>query len=133
MGIFISQSKYIKEMLKKFGMEDCAPVSTPLIIGYNLNKDDESPKENQTLYNSMIGILLYVKTSRPNIMQTVVLVARFQYTPKETQVQAVKRIFRYLKGTLKFGLWYSRSKEFSLTSCTYVYWEGSIDDKKSIV
>jgi hypothetical protein len=130
-GIFISQTKYIKEMLKKFGMEDCAPVSTPMITGCKLRKDDESPEENQTLYRSMIGNLLYVTTSRPDIMQAVGLVARFQSAPKETHVQAVKRIFRYLKGTLDFGLWYSRSKDFTLTTYTDADWEGSIDDKKS--
>jgi hypothetical protein len=130
-GIFISQTKYIKEMLKKFRMEDCAPVSTPMITGCKLRKDDESPKANQTLYRSMIGSLLYVTTSRPYIMQAIGLVARFQSAPKETHVQAVKRIFRYLKGTLDFVLWYSRSKDFTLTTYTDADWEGSIDDKKS--
>jgi hypothetical protein len=96
-----------------------------------LSKDDESTKENQTLYRSMIDILPYVTTSRPNIMQAIGLVARFQCTPKETHVQEVKRIFIYLKGTLDFGLWYSRSKDFTLTTYTYANWEGSIDDKKS--
>jgi hypothetical protein len=79
----------------------------------------------------MIGSLLYVTTSRPNIMQAVGLVAIFQSTPKETHVQEVKRIFRYLKGTLDFGLWYSRSKDFTLTTYTYADWAQSIDDKKS--
>jgi hypothetical protein len=102
-----------------------------MITGCKLSKDDESPEENQTLYRSMIGNLLYVTTSRPDIMQAVGLVARFQSTPKETHVQAVKRIFRYLKGTLDFGLWYSRSKDFTLTTYTDADWVGSIDDKKS--
>ena len=77
-GIFISQSKYIKEMLKKFGMEDCKPVSTPMITGCKLSKDDESKEVDQKLYRSMIGSLLYVTTSRLDVMQVVGLVARFQ-------------------------------------------------------
>ena len=64
-------------------------------------------------------------------MQGVGLVARFQSTPKETHVQEIKIIFRYLKGTLDFGFWYSRSKYFTLTTYTNAYWEGSIDEKKS--
>ena len=92
-GIFISQTKYIKEMLKKFGMEDCKPISTPMITGYKLRKYDESKEVDQRLYRSMIGSLLYVTTSRPYVMQAVGQVARFQATPKETHVLEVKRIF----------------------------------------
>jgi hypothetical protein len=66
----------------------------------------------------MIGSLLYVTTPRTNIMQAIGMVARFQATPKETHVQAVKRIFRYLKGTLDFGLWYPRSNELTLVEYT---------------
>jgi hypothetical protein len=100
-------------MLKKFGMEGCAPVSTPMVTGCKLRKEDESKEANQTLYRSMIGILLYVTDSRPDIMQEVGLVGRFQDAPKETHVQAVKKIFRYLKGTLDFGLWYPTCTKFT--------------------
>jgi hypothetical protein len=75
---------------------------TPMVTGCKLSKDDESLEENQTLYMSMIGSLLYVTTSRPDIMQAIGLVAQFQAASKETHVQAVKRIFKYLKGTLDF-------------------------------
>jgi hypothetical protein len=95
-GIFILQAKYVKEMLKKFIMEYCSPVSTPMVTGCKLRKDDESSKANQTLYRSMIGSLLYVTTSRPDSMQTVGLVALFQVVPKETHMEALKIIFRYL-------------------------------------
>jgi hypothetical protein len=72
-----------------------------------------------------------VTTSRPDIMQEVGLVARFQVAPKETHVQEVKRIFRYLKGTLDFGLWYPTGKNFTLTTYTDADWAGSVDDRKS--
>jgi hypothetical protein len=130
-GIFISQTKYIKEMLKKFKMEDCKPVSTPMITGCKLSKDDESPEADHTMYRSMIGILLYVTASRPDVMQVVGLVARFQSAPKESHVVAVKRILRYLKGTMDFGLWYPKGEDFTLTTYTDADWAGSVDDRKS--
>lgn len=103
-GIFISQSKYIKKMLKKFGMEDCKLVSTPMTTGCKLSKDDKLKEVDQKLYRSMIGSLLYVTASRPDVMHVVGLVARFQDNPKETHVLAIKRIFRYLKETTELGL-----------------------------
>jgi hypothetical protein len=121
-NFFSSKLSFLKIKLKKFKMEDCALVNTPMITGCKLRKDDESLEENQTLYRSMIGSLLYVTTSRSDIMQVVGLVARFQVAPKETHVQAVKIIFKYLKGTLDFNLWYSRGEYFTLT--TYTMWIG---------
>jgi hypothetical protein len=76
-GIFISQTKYFREMLKKFEMEDCKLVSTPMVNGCNLNKEDESKETDQSMYMSMIDNLLYVTSTRPNIMQVIGLVGRF--------------------------------------------------------
>lgn len=92
-GTFISQSKYIKQMHKKIQMEDCKLVSTPMVTCCKLSKDDASNEVDQKLYRSMIGSLLYVTTSRPNVMQVVEVVSIFQFAPKETHVQAIKRIF----------------------------------------
>jgi hypothetical protein len=75
--IFISQTKYIKELLKKFGMEDCKTISTLMVTGFKLSKDDESKEADQRLYRSMIGIILYVTTSRPDVMQELGQVAIF--------------------------------------------------------
>ena len=97
-------------MLNKFGMEDCKPVNTPMITGCKLCKEDESREVDKNLYKSMIGSLLFVGTSRPDIMQVVGLATWFQSAPKETHVQVVKMIFRYLKGTLDLGLWYPIGK-----------------------
>jgi hypothetical protein len=98
-GIFISQTKYIKEMLKRFGIEDCKLVITPMQTSCKLSKDDDSKSTDQRQYRSMIGSLLYVTTSRPDVMQAIGQVAPFQEARKESHVLAVKRIFRYLKGT----------------------------------
>jgi hypothetical protein len=97
-GIFISQTKYIREMIKRFGMEDCKPVITPMQTSCKLRKDDDSKSTDQRQYMSMIDNLLYVTTSRLDVMEIVGHVARFQAVPKESHVVAVKRIFRYLKG-----------------------------------
>jgi hypothetical protein len=115
-GIFISQTKYIKEMLKRFGMEDCKPVITPMQASCRLSKDDDSKSTDQMKYRSMIGSLLYVTTSGPDVMQVVGKVERFQAAPKKSHVLAVKRIFRYLKGTEESGLWYPKGKDLSLIS-----------------
>jgi hypothetical protein len=98
-GIFISQTKYIRKMLKRFRMEECKPVTTPMQTSCKLRKDDDSNYTDYTQYRSMIGSLLYVKTSKPDVMQAVGQVAQFQSKPNESHVLAVKRIFRYLKGT----------------------------------
>jgi hypothetical protein len=82
-GIFISQMKYIREMIKSFGMEDCKPVITPMQTSCKLSKDDDSKSTDQRKYRSMIGNLLYVTTSKPNVMQAIGQVARFQESPKE--------------------------------------------------
>ena len=93
-GIFISQTKYIREMLKRFRMEDCKPVITPMKTSCKLRNNDDSKSTDQRQYKTMIGSLLYVTTSIPYVMQAVGQVARFQVAPKESHVLAVKRIFR---------------------------------------
>ncbi|GJT17029.1 retrovirus-related pol polyprotein from transposon TNT 1-94 [Tanacetum coccineum] len=107
-GIFFNQSKYIKEMLKKFGLEDSKPMKTPMSSDTKLTKDEECESVDSTKYRGMIGSLLYLTASRPNIMFSVCLYARFQEAPKTSYLEAVKRIFRYIKGTTHLGLWYPK-------------------------
>jgi hypothetical protein len=109
-GIFISQGKYLREMLKRFQMEYSKPVGTPMVTGCKLSKDDDSPDVDQSSYRSMIGSLLYITTSRPDIMQVVRMVGRYQAAPKHSHLQDVKRIFKYLKETMTYGLWYPRNQ-----------------------
>jgi hypothetical protein len=90
-GIFISQEKYLKEILKKFQMEDSSTVSTPMVVGCKLSKDDISPDVDQRTYRSMIGSLLYITTSRPDIMQAVGMVGRFQSAPKQSHLVAYQK------------------------------------------
>jgi hypothetical protein len=85
-------------------MEDSSPISTPMVVGCKLNKDDISPDVDQRTYFSMIGSLLYMTTSRPDIMQAVGMVGRYQFAPKQIHLVAITRIFKYLKGTITYGL-----------------------------
>jgi hypothetical protein len=118
-------------MLKKFQMEDSSPVSTPMVVGCKLSKDDISPDVDQRTYRSMIDSLLYITTSCPNIMQAVGMVGRYQSTPKQSHLVAIKRIFKYLKGTITYGLWYPKNHNFQLTAYSDVDWENFVDERKS--
>jgi len=103
-GIFISQSKYILELLKKFGAENSKPLKTPMSPSTKLDKDEKGVTVDQKKYRGIIGSLLYLTASRPDIMFSVCLCARFQSNPKESHLKATKRILRYLSHTHKFGL-----------------------------
>ena len=107
-GIFFNQSKYIKEMLKKFGLEESKPMKTPMSSDTKLTKEEACESVDSTKYRGMIGSLLYLTASRPDIMFSVCLCARFQEDPKTSHLEAVKRIFRYIKGTTHLGLWYPK-------------------------
>ncbi|GJR61496.1 hypothetical protein Tco_1503658 [Tanacetum coccineum] len=106
--ILFNQSKYIKEMLKKFRLEDSKPTKMPMSTEIKLTKYDEADSVDSSKYRGMIGSLLYLTTSRPDIMFSVCLCAHFQENPKTTHLEAVKRIFRYTRGTSHLGLWYPK-------------------------
>ncbi|GJV42194.1 putative ribonuclease H-like domain-containing protein [Tanacetum coccineum] len=121
-GIFISQDKYVAEILKKFDFISVKTTSTPIETQKPLVKDEEASDVDVHLYRSMIGSLMYLTASRPNIMFAVCVCSRFQVTLKTSHLSAVKRIFRYLKGKPKLGLWYPRVSLFDLeaySDCDY--------------
>ena len=113
-------------------MEDCKSVFTPMITGCKLSLEDFSKDVEQRLYRSMIGSLLYVTASHLDVMQEVGQVARFQAAPKESHIIVVKRIIRYLKGTMEYGLWYPKGNDLVIQAYTYADRAGSVDDRKSI-
>jgi hypothetical protein len=112
-------------------MEDSYHVSTPMVVGYKLSKDDISPDVDQRTYRSMIGSLLYITTSHPDIMQVVGMVSRYQYAPKKSHLEVFKRIFKYLKGTMNYGLWCPRNQNLQLNTYSDVDWENCLDERKS--
>ncbi|GKB31756.1 putative ribonuclease H-like domain-containing protein [Tanacetum coccineum] len=130
-GIFISQDKYVDEILKKFAFSTVKTTSTPMETSKPLLKDVEAEDVDVHLYRSMIGSLMYLTASRPDIMFVVCACARFQVTPKVSHLHAVKRIFRYLKGQPKLGLWYPKDSPFDLEAYTDSDYAGASLDRKS--
>ncbi|GJZ71236.1 putative ribonuclease H-like domain-containing protein [Tanacetum coccineum] len=130
-GIFISQDKYVAEILKKFDFVNVKTASTPIETQKPLVKDEEASDVDVHLYRSMIGSLMYLTASRPDIMFAVCACSRFQVTPKTSHLSAVKRIFRYLKGKPKLGLWYPRVSSFDLEAYSNSDYAGANLDGKS--
>ncbi|GJY98354.1 uncharacterized mitochondrial protein-like protein [Tanacetum coccineum] len=132
-GIFISQDKYVTEILKKFGFTDVKTASTPMETQKLLLKDEDGEEVDVHLYRSMIGSLMYLTSSRPDIMFAVCACARYQVNPKVSHLHAVKRIFRYLKGQPKLGLWYPKDSPFDLVAYTDSDYAGASLDRKSTI
>ncbi|GJY95798.1 putative ribonuclease H-like domain-containing protein, partial [Tanacetum coccineum] len=132
-GIFISQDKYVTEILKKFGFTDVKTASTPMETQKPLLKDEDGEEVDVHLYRSMIGSLMYLTSSRPDIMFVVCAYARYQVNPKVSHLHAVKRIFRYLKGQPKLGLWYPKDSPFDLVAYTDSDYVGASLDRKSTI
>nr|GFA54557.1 retrovirus-related Pol polyprotein from transposon TNT 1-94 [Tanacetum cinerariifolium] len=115
-GIFINQSKYALESLKKYGFESCDPVDTPMVEKSKLDEYKEGKSVDLSHYRGMIGTLFYLTASRPNLQFVICMCARYQARPTEKHVHAVKRIFRYLRGTVHRGLWYPKDSSVALTA-----------------
>ncbi|KAI3523650.1 hypothetical protein L1887_01930 [Cichorium endivia] len=130
-GIFISQSKYLQDMLKKFSFSECKPAKTPMSTSVSLSADPSGVDVNASFYRGMIGSLLYLTASRPDIVFATSMCARFQAMPKESHLNAVKRIFRYLKHTPNLGLWYPCESSFDLVGFTDSDFVGCSLDRKS--
>ena len=130
-GTFICQTKYVKDMLKRFDMVDAKPVKTPMATNGHLDLNEEGKSVDQKVYRSMIGSLLYLCASRPDVMLSVCMCARFQANPKECHLMAVKRIFRYLVYTSNLGLWYPKGSSFDLHGYSDSDYAGCKVDRKS--
>ncbi|GJT94401.1 retrovirus-related pol polyprotein from transposon TNT 1-94, partial [Tanacetum coccineum] len=115
-GIFINQSKYASEIVKKYGLLTTDSVDTPLVEKSKLDEDLQGKQVDATLYRGTIGSLMYLTSSRIDPIYAVCLCARYQAKPTKKHLQAIKRIFRYLKGTINMGLWYSKDTGISLTA-----------------
>eukprot|EP00253_Pinus_taeda_P029617 PITA_29617 len=130
-GIFISQEKYVNKVLDRFNMQECKAAITPTVIGLKLSKEDSSKDFDPSLYKSIVGSLMYLTATRPDIMFVVSLISRFIERPKEAHWQAAKRILSYVKGTKRFGILYTTFEYSDLIGYTDSDWAGSVDDRKS--
>ncbi|XP_065639097.1 uncharacterized mitochondrial protein AtMg00810-like [Quercus suber] len=130
-GIFLSQSKYTKNLVKKFGLKSASSVRTPMSPNVKLTVDLLGKSVDPSLYRSMIGSLLYLTASRPDISYSVSVYARYQANPKESHMTALKRIIKYVKTTAEFGVWYSKDTNGVLAGYSDADWAGNVDDRKS--
>ena len=113
-GIFIGQQIYAKEILKKFKMEECKSMTTLINLKEKLCKEDGAGKVDEAIYRSLIGCLMYLTATRLDIMHVVNLLSRFMHCANEVHFKAVKRVVRYIKGTLSYGIQFSRIENFEL-------------------
>ncbi|GJZ00777.1 retrovirus-related pol polyprotein from transposon TNT 1-94, partial [Tanacetum coccineum] len=130
-GIFINQAKYAQKILKKHGMTSCDSIGTPMATK-TLDADLSGTLVDQTKYHSLVGALMYLTASRPDIVQATCYFARYQERPTKKHLKEVKRIFQYLKNTINnMGLWYLKDTDFKITAFSYSDHAGYLDTRKS--
>ncbi|XP_023731613.1 secreted RxLR effector protein 161-like [Lactuca sativa] len=129
--ISISQHMYAKELLKRFNMVGSSPVSTPMDFGSKFPKNTSEDDVNPSLYRSIIGSLMYLTATRPDIMFSVSVIIHFMENPMKIHWEAGKHILRYINGTLSHGLMYTRTEDASLIGFSDNDYGGCIDDSKS--
>jgi hypothetical protein len=130
-GIFIFQSKYAKDLVKRFGLDGKSHARTPISTSVKISTDLTGKPVDPTLYRSMIGSLLYLTANRQDIAFSVGVCARFQANPKESHLTAVKCTIRYVNDTLLYGIWYSRETNLIVAGYSDADWAGNPDDRKS--
>nr|XP_027086538.1 uncharacterized protein LOC113708274 [Coffea arabica] len=130
-GIFLSQKKYVGEILNRFQMKDCNSVSTPSECGVKLHKDHNGKKVDSTLYKQIVGSLIYLTATRPDVMYSVSLISRYMENPTELHLLATKRILRYLQGTRNLGIYYKKGEKSNLVGYTDSDYAGDQDDGRS--
>ncbi|GKE41321.1 retrovirus-related pol polyprotein from transposon TNT 1-94 [Tanacetum coccineum] len=130
-GIFINQSKYALEILKNFGIDSCDPIDTPMVDRIKLDEDPFGIPVDQTRFRSMVGSLIYLTASRPDLVFAVCMCARYQVSPTKKQLKALKRVFWYLRGTINWGLWYPKDTAMALTAYADADHAGCQDTQRS--
>ena len=130
-GIFISQRKYVVDILKKFKLESCKEVATPLAQNEKISKKDGEKLEKHSTYRSLVGSLLYLTTTRPDLMFLAGLLSRFMSSPSNVHIGVAKRVLKYVKGTTNLGIWYLKTEGVKLDGYVDSDWAGSVDDMKS--
>ncbi|GJT33937.1 retrovirus-related pol polyprotein from transposon TNT 1-94 [Tanacetum coccineum] len=132
-GIFINQSKYALESLKKYSFDSCDPVDTPMVEKSKLEEDKEGKAVDPSHYHGMIGTLLCLTASRPDLQFSICMCARYQARPTKKHLNAVKRIIRYLKGTVHQGLWYPKDSLIALIAFADADHAGCQDTRRSMI
>ncbi|CAL5325451.1 unnamed protein product [Camellia sinensis] len=130
-GVFICQKKYAQTLLEKFQMKNCKSVATPLIVNEKLSKEDGSKEAEASCYRSLVGSLLYLTATRPDIMYATSLLSRFMHSPSQIHFGVAKRVLRYIQGTLDYGIFYEKFLDAKLIGFCDIDWAGCVDDMRS--
>nr|GEW79735.1 retrovirus-related Pol polyprotein from transposon TNT 1-94 [Tanacetum cinerariifolium] len=130
-GIFSNQSKYALEMLEKYGLDQCDVVDIPMVEQSKLDEDPNGTLVDPTRYQGMVGSLMYLIASHPDLVFAVCMCARYQAKPTKKHLTTVKRVFWYLKRTINMGMWYSNDTSFNLTAFADADHAGCQDSRKS--
>lgn len=129
--VFICQKKYAKEILKKFHMEECKEMSTTMNQKEKLCKEGGADKVDETKFKELIGCLMYLTTTRPDILNAVGMLSRFMHCPSEIHLKAAMRVIKYIKGTWNYGIKFMKNGEFKLIGFFDSDWGGLMDDMQS--
>ncbi|XP_022635866.1 uncharacterized protein LOC111241511 [Vigna radiata var. radiata] len=129
--IFVCQEKYAKEVLMKFNMEECKSAATPMNQKEKFCREDGAEKVDEKLFRSLIGCLMYLTTTRPYIMHAVSLLSRYLHCVSEIHFQEAKRILRYVKGIIDYGIWFNKVERLSFHGYSYSDWAGYVDDMRN--
>ncbi|XP_020263406.1 uncharacterized protein LOC109839390 [Asparagus officinalis] len=124
--IFINQEKYCEDLLKRFNMKNCNPVATPALLNEKLSTNDGAPKVDASSYRSLVGSLIYLTNTKPDILYVVSIVSRFMSNPSKLHYGAAKQILRYLQGTKSMGIKYTTEEDNALSGYTDSDWAGCI-------
>lgn len=130
-GIYICQRKYAMEVLRRFGMEESNSVLNPIVPGFRICKDKEGVKVDATFFKQVVGSLMYLTATRPDLMFVVSLISRYMEQPTELHLQTAKRVLRYLKGTIDFGIFYKKGGSADLVGYADSDYAGDLEDRKS--
>ncbi|XP_071704493.1 uncharacterized mitochondrial protein AtMg00810-like [Rutidosis leptorrhynchoides] len=130
-GIFICQRKYASEILDRFGMMDVNVVHNPLTVGFKVVKDEDGLKIDSTQFKQIVGSLMYLSATRPDIMFAVSLISRFMSSPTQLHFSVAKRILRYIKATMDYGVFYKRGSSSELIGYADSDYTGDQEDSKS--
>lgn len=130
-GIYICQRKYAMEVLNRFGMMESNSVSSPLVPGFKASKDRDGVTVNETYYKQLVGSLMYLTATRPDMMFVTCLISRYMARPTEIHLQVAKRALQYLKGTVNYGIHYKKGGNGELLAFTDSDYAADMEDRKS--
>ena len=130
-GIYICQRKYALDVLKRFGMENSNAVCSPIVPSFKLHQDEGGVKVDETFYKQIVGSLMYLTATRPDMMFIVSLISRYMSKPTEMHMQAAKRALRYLKGSVNYGIFYKKGGAEELLAFTDNDYAGDVEDRRS--